>query len=294
MILGLTGATGFLGRHVRRLAAASGHQIIAFSRSAEAEIPGACEVRVWPESAMPDVSRCDGLIHLAGESVMGMWTRRKRAAILDSRVDGTRRLVNAVVAAADRPRVLVCASGVGFYGDRGDEWLDESSAPGAGFLASVTQAWEAEAMAARAVGTRVVPARIGLVLGPDGGAWPMLRRVFGVGFGGRLGSGRQWMSWVHVEDAARLLIHAAESSALDGPMNVVSPHPVTNADFTRALGTALHRPTFATVPAWSLCLVLRDQARMVLDSQRVQSAAARASGYAFLHPRLEDALNALS
>ena len=293
MILGLTGATGFLGSHVRRVAAAAGHEIIAFSRSAAASIPGARDVRAWPGTDRPNISGCDAVIHLAGESVMGLWTRRKRAAILDSRVDGTRRLVSALVADASRPRILVCASGIGFYGDCGETWIDESSPSGGGFLASVTRAWEAEAAAARPAGLRVVSARIGLVLGPEGGAWPMLRRIFGIGLGGRLGSGSQWMSWIHVEDAARLLVHAAESGALSGPVNVVSPEPVTNLEFTRTVGAILRRPTLAPVPAWAMRLVLRDQASMFLDSQRVRPAAALQSGFVFTHPRLEDALRAL-
>jgi uncharacterized protein len=294
MVIGLTGGTGFLGRHVIRSATAAGHEVVAFSRSASAVVPGAREVRTWPGAGDPDVSGCETVIHLAGEPVLGLWTRAKRRAIYDSRVDGTRRLVAALQASPVRVRTLVCASAIGYYGNREDEPLSEASAAGDGFLSEVTQAWEREAAAARAFGVRVVSGRIGLVLGPEGGAWPLLRRVFGLGVGGRLGTGRQWMSWVHVRDAAALLVAAAVDDRYDGPVNVVSPEPVRNAELTRAVGRVLHRPALLPVPAIALRALLRDQARMLLDSQRVLPEAARRLGYVFAFPTLASALDELA
>jgi len=293
MVIGITGAKGFIGRHVMRAAVAAGHEVVAFSRGAGIFLPDARQVREWRTGSVPDLGGCEAVIHLAGEPVLGRWTPEKRAAIRDSRVVGTRRLVAGMEACRPRPGVLVCASAIGIYGDRGDEELSESAAAGTGFLAEVTGAWEAEAAAARGLGVRVVSGRIGVVLGPDGGAWPLLRRVFGLGVGGRLGSGRQWMSWVHVRDVAGLLVAAATDSRYEGPVNVVSPGPVTNAEFTRSVARALRRPAIFPVPAVALRAVLRDQAGMFLDSQRVVPRAAESLGYGFAFPELEGALRDL-
>jgi uncharacterized protein (TIGR01777 family) len=294
MVIGLTGSTGFLGRHVIRTATAEGHEIVAFSRNRTAVVPGAREVREWPDQGRPDVDGCEAVIHLAGEPVLGLWTRAKRTAILDSRVDGTRRLVAALQESPVRAHTLVCASAIGYYGDRGDEPLTEASAAGDGFLSEVTQAWEREAAAAQSFGMRVVSGRIGLVFGPEGGPWPLLRRVFGLGGGGRLGTGRQWMSWVHVRDAAALLVAAAVDARYHGAVNVVSPDPVRNAELTRAVARALHRPAVLPVPALALRALLRDQSRMFLDSQRVLPEAARRLGYVFAFPTLAAALDDLA
>lgn len=293
MVIGLTGATGFVGRHFLRHAVAQGHEVVAFSRNPNARVAGAREVRMWSPEAAPDLTGCDAVVHLAGESILGLWTRSKRAAIRDSRILGTRRLVAAMAATPSGPGVFVCASAIGFYGDRGDECLVESLPPGSGFLAEVTREWENEAERARASGTRVVCGRFGLILGRDGGAWPVVRRVFGLGVGGRLGSGRQWASWVHVEDVAAVLLRAVIDGRYDGPVNVVSPNPVTNAEFTRAVARALRRPAILPVPAMVLRAVLRDQAGLFLGSQRVLPQAAQALGYSFGFPTLESALNDL-
>jgi len=255
---------------------------------------GTREVRVWDPGALPVVEGLDAVIHLAGESVLGLWTESKRKSILDSRVQGTRRLVAAMQASVSRPAALVCASAIGYYGDRGDEVLTEASPCGDGFLAEVTRAWESEALAARAAGVRVVCGRIGLVLGPDGGAWPLLRRIFRLGLGGRLGSGRQWMAWVHVDDVARLLLAAATDVRYDGPVNLVSPHPVTNGALTRAVAGRLHRPAVFPVPAVVLRALLRDQSGIFLGSQRVLPSAALALGYEHVAPTLEGALDDLA
>jgi uncharacterized protein (TIGR01777 family) len=193
-----------------------------------------------------------------------------------------------------RPTSFVCASAIGFYGNRGDEELSESSAPGTGFLADVTQAWEVEALRAQAAGVRVVCGRIGLVLGAGGGAWPILHTVFRSGLGGRLGSGRQWTSWVHINDVARLLLTAATDPQWHGVVNVVSPHPVTNTEFTRTLAQSLHRPAILPVPAPLLKTLLRDQAGLFLDSQRVTPKVALDHGFIYSFPTLQTAVKNLS
>ncbi len=277
-----------------RAAAAAGHEVVVFSRNPSAVVPGARERRGWPSDRLPDLDGCEAVIHLAGETVLGWWTRAKREAIRGSRVDGTRRLVAAMAAPSARVGTLVCASAVGYYGDRGDVVLTEEAGAGDGFLADVTQAWEREAEAAGAGGGRVVRARLGLVLGPDGGAWPVLRRAFRAGVGGRLGTGRQWMPWIHVRDAAALLVTAAVDARYRGPVNTVSPEPVRNAELTRAVARALRRPAVLPVPAPVMRLVLRDQARMFLDSQRVVPEVAQRLGFDFAFPTLASALEDLA
>jgi uncharacterized protein (TIGR01777 family) len=295
MVIGITGATGFVGRHVSALALTQGHEVVAFSRQPTAPVAGAREVRSWSADTPPDLSGLDAVIHLAGASVLGLWTRKKREAIRSSRVLGTRQLVAALhqSPSQSRPTSFVCASAIGFYGNRGDEELTESSAPGTGFLADVTQAWEVEALRAQAAGVRVVCGRIGLVLGSGGGAWPILHTVFRSGLGGRLGSGRQWTSWVHVNDVARLLLTAATHPQWHGVMNVVSPHPVTNTELTRTLAQSLHRPAILPVPAPLLKTLLRDQAGLFLDSQRVTPKVALDHGFTHSFPTLHTAVKNL-
>jgi len=241
-------------------------------------------------------TRLDALVHLAGESLMGLWTKTKRERIWKSRVEFTLGIVRHLGTwnAENRPRVLVCASGAGFYGDRGDDLLDESSPSGAGFLAELCVEWEKAAKDAEQLGMRVVMLRTGMVLGPDGGAFPLLKRVFGFGLGGRLGSGRQWMPWIHVEDAASLILRAVEHDGIRGPINLTAPQAVTNAEFTQTLAQALHRPAFFHAPAFAMRLLLRGMAdEMLLGSQRVNPRVATDSGYTFAHPNLQGALQVL-
>ena len=303
----VTGATGFVGR---RLCAAvtgdgAGDSPAVLSRSVEGArraLGGAVSAYAWePEAGPPplavfrtaDGRPVDAVFHLAGEAVaVGRWTDAKRARIRDSRVAGTRHLVAALEQLAARPRVLVCASAVGFYGSRGDEILDENAPPGDDFLATVCRDWEAEAGRARALGVRVVTVRIGVVLGEDGGAISRMRLPFRLGLGGRLGSGAQWMPWIHVDDVVGLLVHAATEESLDGPLNAVGPTPVTNRDFTRALGAALHRPTIFPIPGVALRLAFGDLAGVLLASQRVMPVAAQRTGYHFHYPTLEGAIAA--
>jgi uncharacterized protein (TIGR01777 family) len=274
MRLGITGATGFIGRHAARLAAARGWEVIPFSRQPRDE-----RTRRFVPGEPADVEGLDAVLHLAGEPVVGRWTSDKRRRIMDSRVLGTRSIVEGFARAAHPPRVLVSASGIGFYGDTGDREVDENSPAGSGFLAEVCRAWEAEAMRVR--DARVVLLRIGLVLGREGGTMKRLLPVFRAGLGGRLASGRQWMSCIHVDDIAGLALWAIETEALRGPLNGVMPHPVTNADFTRIVARAVHRPAFLPAPSFVLRAVLGDMSSLLLDSSRVRPAVAENLGYRY-------------
>lgn len=291
MRIGITGATGFIGRHLSAYATGRGHQVIAYSRRPGS---GLTQPKQAPH-ALPETP-LDALVHLSGESLMGLWTQNKRDRIWKSRVDFTESLVAhlATWKAENRPKVLVCASGAGFYGSSGAEPMDESSPQGAGFLADVCAGWEAAAHRAEALGMRVITSRTGMVLGRDGGAFPLLRRVFASGLGGRLGSGQQWMSWIHIDDAVQILLQAITTETVNGPLNLCAPEAVTNAEFTQKLAAALHRPAFFHAPAFALKLLLRGMAdEMLLGGQRVIPRVASEMGYAFAYPDLPSAFAAL-
>jgi uncharacterized protein (TIGR01777 family) len=292
----VTGATGLIGT---KLVARLQHAVV-LSRDVERvrrEL-GASDTYAWspldgppPATALADV---DAVFHLAGEPIAeGRWTAERKRRIRDSRVLGTRNLVAALTASTIRPRVLVCASAVGYYGDRGDEVLDEQAPAGRGFLAEVCQAWETEARAAEPLGVRVVCVRIGVVLAPAGGALAKLLPPFRLGAGGRLGSGKQWLPWIHIDDLVGLLVHAATHAEVHGAMNAVAPAPVTNADFTRALGRALHRPTLLPVPRLALRVLLGEMAEVLTASERVLPKVAERTGYDFRFADLDTALAAL-
>jgi hypothetical protein len=293
----VTGGTGLVGRALlRRLPG----PVVVLSRAGEPAAPpvGAGEVVRWaPEAGTPPTAALEGtdaVFNLMGEPAAdGRWTAEKKRRIRDSRVVGTRNLVAGLAALAARPRVLVSASAVGYYGDRGDEILDERSSRGEGFLADVCVDWEREAMAAERLGVRVVCVRIGLVMTPDGGALGKMLPAFRLGAGGRLGSGRQWMPWIHIDDLVGLLLHAAARDSLRGALNGTAPAPVTNADFSAALGRALHRPTLLPVPAFALQAAFGEMSGMLMASQRVLPRRALDSGYVFAHPGLDGALRAL-
>lgn len=288
----VTGATGFIGRRlVREL-----DRPLILSRRPEVarKILGAAEVHAWnPEEGPPPAEAFEGveaIFHLAGDSVAsGRWTAAKKARIRRSRVQGTANLVEGLRNLKSRPRVLVSASAVGYYGSRGDEVLEEASAPGTDFLAGVSVAWEAEAGRARELGLRVVTVRNGMVLGAGGGALARMLLPFKVGLGGRLGDGRHWMPWVHLDDVVGLMLDAAKSE-ISGAMNAVAPEPVINQEFTRTLARVLHRPAIFPVPRFALALLFGELSTLLVASQRVVPRVAERTGYKFRFTSLEEAL----
>lgn len=287
--IGLTGASGFIGREIIRQACHKEDTVVAFSRNLQRAITGTSEVRAFgPEM---DLNGLDAIIHLAGEPILGLWTPAKQRRILDSRVQGTRWLVESAIRAKQPPGVLVSASGINIYGDRGDEPLPESAAVGTtGFLRDVAVAWEQEAQRARSAGVRVVCLRVAMVLGKEAGALPLMARVFRLGAGGRLGMGRQWMPWIHIHDVAALFLHAAGTEPVKGPVNACAPNPVRNADFTRILGELVRCPTLFPVPAFILRAALRNESSLLLDSLRAIPEQALQSGFEFRFPEVQTAL----
>lgn len=292
----VTGATGLLGAALVARLRGRGATVTALARDparALAAVPGLA--RAWPwraEAPVPPeaLSEVDAVVHLAGEPVVGRWTAAKRRAIRDTRVDGTRRLVDALAASPRRPATLVAASAIGLYGERGDEVLTEASPPGAGFLADVCRAWEGEAARARDLGVRVVHLRIGLVLDPAGGALGAMLAPFRLGLGGPLGPGRQWWPWIHRDDLTDLLELALGRDDLDGPLNATAPEPARQADLARALARALGRPAVLPAPSLALRLALGGFSDELLTSRRVHPWRALELGHTFRFPRLEAAL----
>ena len=278
MRIAVTGATGFVGRRLCEVAQARGHTVVPLGRS---------EGRRWsPETEPAPLADVDAVVHLAGEPVAeGRWTKAKKARIRDSRVLGTRQVVAGL--AGSPAKVLVSASAIGLYGNRGDEELTEASAPGDDFLARTCLEWEAEA---RKAPVRTALLRIGIVLGPGGGALGKMLTPFKLGVGGRLGDGRQWMSWVHRDDLVGLILHAVETDGVDGPLLATAPNPVRNAEFTKALGRALGRWTILPMPRWQVRLIFGEVADVLCGSQRCRPERTLASGYAFRFPDLDAAL----
>ena len=290
MKVGITGATGFLARHLIPALRARGHAPVAYSRSPDKPVPGCAETRPLLPDTAPDVAGLDAVINLAGESIMGLWTAAKRRRIVESRVGLTRRLVAALRDTPGAPTILLNASAVGFYGDGGEAPLTEDAPAGSGFLAGVCRDWENAAHEASALGVRVACVRIGFVLGRDGGAFPPLRTAFKLGLGGCLGDGRQWMPPVHADDVAGLFVHLLESSDATGAFNAACPNPLRNADFTRAVAHALHRPALLPAPGFILRAALGDLSHLLLDSARVLPERTLASGFTFRYPTLTDML----
>lgn len=286
----VSGASGLIGSHLIPALQARGHQACRVVRrpiATETEIP------LKPESPS-QVSGFDAVIHLAGETIAGRWTPEKKARIRESRTVGTRHLAGALAAAAVRPQSLLVASAVGYYGSRGDEILTEDSSPGRDFLAQVAREWEAAADPAREAGIRVVHLRLGMVLTPRGGALKQMLVPFRMGVGGRIGSGKQWISWIALDDVIAVILFALENQFLTGPVNVVAPNAATNADFTRALGQALHRPTLIPLPAAIVKLAMGEMGEtLLLDGQRVVPTKLLAGGYRFQHPEIAEALRSM-
>ena len=278
MNVAITGASGFIGRAVAEMLGSSGHTVRAVS------LRGAL-----PPDTLAGIN---AVVHLAGEPVAQRWTAAARDRIMRSRVEGTRALVAAM--RGHSPQVLISASAVGYYGSRGDEVLTESAPPADDFLGRVAAAWEEEAQAAEPLGVRVARLRIGMVLGPNGGALARMLTPFRLGVGGRLGSGHQWMSWIHINDLVALITYLIKESTVRGAFNATSPFPVTNREFTQALAEAVHRPAILPVPAFALRLMFGEMSEVLLASQRAIPDAAQRAGFVFQHPDIFAALAQLA
>jgi len=293
----LSGSSGLVGSALIPVLTGGGHQVARLVRSEPA--PGGSEVRWDPEAGEIRKAALEGVeaaVHLAGESIAaGRWTAAKRARILKSRVKGTQLLAEALAGLKQPPKVLVSASAVGYYGDRGDEALTENSGSGSAlFLSNVCRQWEAAAEPAADAGIRVVNLRFGVILSAAGGALPRLLTPFRMGVGGRLGSGKQYMAWIALDDVVGAIVHVLTTEALRGPVNAVAPQPVTNREFTKTLGRVLGRPTVFPMPAFAARLAFGQMAdELLLASQRVEPAKLLASGYQFRFPELEAALRHL-
>lgn len=290
----LTGASGLIGKALSERLRAEGHTVTAMVRGT----PKPGEVQWTPGKPLdPEaLSGADAVVHLAGKNVATRWTAKAKKELFDSRVAGTRTISDAAAESfrrSGKPSVLISASAIGYYGIRGDEVLTEGSAPGRGFLKEICVAWEAAAKSAEDAGVRVVHPRIGVVLSEDGGALGKMLPIFKLGGGGKLGDGRQWWSWIAIEDVVGAMIFALLNPQLRGPVNFTGPNPVTNAEFTWVLGEVLHRPTLFSVPRFALHLVMGKEAaeETALASVRVLPQRLQQAGYQFQHADLREALH---
>jgi uncharacterized protein (TIGR01777 family) len=294
----VSGASGLIGSALVPALKTSGAQVVRLVRpnAAKKAQPSEEEESVAWDPALPlaaeAVSGFDSVIHLAGETIMGRWTDAKKAKIRNSRVTSTINLARALAQAANKPKVFVCASAIGYYGNRGDEILREDSAPGAGFLPEVCRQWEAAAKTAFDAGIRTASLRTGVVLSAKGGALAAMLTPFKFGLGGRIGNGRQWMSWIDLQDMVGAILHILKTDLLQGPVNMVAPRPVTNAEFTKTLARVLRRPAIFPVPAFAAKLAFGEMAEeLLLGSQRVEPAKLIASGYPFRFRELKASLS---
>jgi len=294
----VTGATGFVGKELIKKLNKNGHEIMVLTRnsdSAQFRIPVHCEIVTWdpdrnslPPSTLKGV---DAVINLAGEGIAeGRWSPERKRALTQSRVLSARRLIDAMSYMNCKPQVFVSASAIGFYGNQEDELLDENSSKGNGFLSDVCQNWENEILKAKDLGVRTVAYRIGMVLGHDGGALNKMLPPFKLGVGGKLGSGSQWMSWIHINDLVNMMIHAIENPSINGIYNAVSPNPVRNKEFTKILGQVLKRPTIFPIPRFVLRIGLGELSELLLGSQKVTANKIGNTGFQFNYPQLEEAL----
>jgi uncharacterized protein len=291
----LTGSSGLIGNSLVRVLRQNRISTITLQRK-----KGEGTGEVWDPYAANPVSRPEVLegvtaaVHLSGANVAHRWTPAYKRQILKSRIAPTHALAKLLASLPSKPSVLVCASAIGIYGSRGDEVLSEASAPGSGFLPEVCLSWEDATRPAEEAGIRVVHLRFGVVMAPDGGALAQMLPVFRAGLGGRMGTGRQWISWVALPDVTRAILFALKTPSLSGPVNVVSPNPVTNLEFTHALGRVLRRPTMLPVPAFVLRLVFGEMAQgTILASQRVMPDRLNAAGFRFEYPQVETGLRAI-
>jgi uncharacterized protein (TIGR01777 family) len=296
----VTGATGLVGRALIRSLIADGHSVTRLVRG-DAQgfrAPGTAAVHWEPDKGVIDANELEGhdaAVHLAGESIAdGRWDEEKKRRILESRVKGTRLLAETLAGLKEKPKVLVSASAIGFYGDRGAEVLREESASGENFLSEVCREWEKATLVASQAGIRVAHIRIGVVLSAEGGALEKMLKPFKLGLGGRVGSGQQYMSWITLDDLVGVIKRALTDESMRGPINAVAPKPVTNEEFTKALGRVLGRPTFLPIPAFAARLAFGEMAdALLLSGARVEPARLKEAGYEFKNPEIEDALRQL-
>jgi len=289
----VSGSSGLVGTALLPALQASGYEVTRLVRGA---VPGNQQIGWDPARplAPESVSGFDAVIHLAGESIVGRWTEAKKRRILESRVQGTRNLVKALVEASQRPRVLISGSASGYYGDRGDEILREDSPSGQAFTSELCRQWEAATEAAANAGVRTVQIRLGVVLSATGGALQKMLPPFRMGLGGNMGNGRQWLSWIDLQDVIGAIQYILKTEALQGPVNLASPNPVTNAEFTKTLASVLSRPAVFPMPAFAARLVFGQMAdELLLASQRLEPAKLLASGYVFQKPDLRSTLSAI-
>lgn len=290
----ITGSSGLLGTALSCSFGERGYEIVRLVRR-----PASPNDISWNpdrgELTLSPDHQFDVVVHLAGENIgAGRWTAARKVRILASRVDGTKTLVSALTSLQAKPQVLISASAVGYYGDRGDEIMQEENRPGSGFLSEVCQRWEEETKPAKTHGIRTVNLRIGVVLARDGGALAKMLLPFKLGLGGKFGDGRQYMSWVALDDLVAAVHHVVYDDSISGPVNVVAPHPATNAEFTKALGKVLHRPTVFGVPSFALKLLLGEMAGpLLLESTRVEPSKLLARRFEFKYPELEPALRSV-
>lgn len=293
MKVAVSGSSGLVGAALTAALGANGHTVARLVRTGSAAASN--NIRWDPLAGTLDTQALEGadaIVHLAGASIAeGRWTAARKQLLRTSRVEATQHLLEGISRLRLRPVVFISASAIGFYGDRGDERLTESSAPGDDFLSQLAHDWEASAARAESLGIRTVLLRFGIILSTRGGALPRMLTPFRLGVGGRLGSGKQWMSWLALDEAAAIILYALQKESLRGPVNAVSPNPATNAEFTRALARALHRPALFPAPAFALRLLLGEMAdALLLSSQRVFPERLTALGYEFRHPRVEEAI----
>jgi hypothetical protein len=295
----VTGGTGFVGRPLVRKLVENNHEVVLLSRNPEAAKSALAlplTVFKWdPEASTPPKEAyqgIEGIVHLAGESIAaGRWTEKQKKKILDSRTLSTRNLLKGAVEAGAKPKVLVMASAIGIYGDRGNDSLSESSPQGIGFLADVCRAWEKESQYPGLESVRKVNLRIGIVLGKDGGALQKLLPLFKLGGGGPVGNGKQWMSWIHRSDLVEMILYSLTHDNVSGAVNAVAPNPSTNAEFSKALGKAVNRPAFMPAPAIALKLAMGEMSELVLASQKVEAKKILDSGFVFTYPKIQEALD---
>jgi len=293
----ITGGSGFIGRALSHDLQEAGHEVIVLTRRKEYPAPPAIKVVTWspPKLILADIiSGIDAIVNLAGESIFGRrWTKRQKDLIRSSRIDTTRAIVESIKNVKQRPRLLISASAVGYYGPHGDEYVTEETPSGDDFLARLARDWEAEALKAQELAVRVVLMRLGIVLGMEDGALPKMALPFKFFLGGPIGSGRQWFSWIHRDDVLGIIKFLLEDETISGAINVTAPNPLRNREFISALGMALRRPSSFSVPGFLVRVALGEFADVILNGQRVIPKRLLNAGYQFKYPEINEALKAI-